>query len=103
MPTLPHLRVWIIIAQIVLLKEDIIRGSLFNYRNTSPGRVWKVGSELQFTTSLPLDPVNPLDPVPCRNIVFCLREALTFHKLVSKVFAPLQWLAHRCLGLCFLT
>ena len=55
--------------------------------------MWKVGSELQFTTSLPLDPVDPVDPARCRNIVFRLRETLTFQKLVSKVFATLQWFA----------
>ena len=60
----------------------------------------KVGSELQFTTSLPLDPPDPADPpdpLPCRKVVFRLRETLTFQKLVSKVFATrgLQWFARK--------
>ena len=32
-----------------------------------PRRVWTVGSELQFTTSFPVDPldlVDPVDPIP---------------------------------------
>ena len=46
--------------------------------------MWKVGSELQFTTSFCrdpldwLDPVDPVDPVPCRKVVFRLYETLTF-------------------------
>ena len=45
-----------------------------------PARV-EVGSELQFTTSFPVDPVDPvdpLDPVPCRKVVFRIYETLTF-------------------------
>ena len=34
-----------------------------NYRHPGPRRVWKVGSELQSTTSFPLDPLDPVDPV----------------------------------------
>ena len=40
----------------------------------APG-TWMVGSELQFTTSFPADPV---DPLPCRKVVFRLSETLTF-------------------------
>ena len=57
---------------------------MFNYRNPSPRRVWKVGSELQFTTSLPVDPPDPPDRAPCRKVVFRLRETLTFQKIVPK-------------------
>ena len=56
-----------------------------------------VGSELQFMTPFPEDnPENAdnADCLACRNIVFRLRETLTFQKLVSKVFATLQWFAH---------
>ena len=42
--------------------------------------VWTVGSELQFTTSFPLD---CLDPAPCRNLVFRLHETLIFENHVK--------------------
>ena len=38
--------------------------------------MWKVGSELQFTTSLPEDPVDSAAPAPCRKVVFRLRTTL---------------------------
>ena len=34
-----------------------------NYRHPGPRRVQKVGSELQSTTSFPLDPLDPVEPV----------------------------------------
>ena len=43
-----------------------------------PARV-EVGSEQQFTTSLPvdcLDPVDPVDPLDCSKLVFYLSETL---------------------------
>ena len=46
----------------------------------------------------PLDPVDPADPVPCRNLVFRLRETITFQKLTLKVVATLErftWEASR--------
>ncbi len=42
-----------------------------NYRHPGPLRVWKVGSELQFTMSFPLDWLDPLDWVLCPKVVFC--------------------------------
>ena len=63
---------------------------MFNYRHPGPRRVWKVGSELQFTTSLCRDPLDPLDPLPCRKVVFRLRETLTFEKSTSQVSATLR-------------
>ncbi len=30
----------------------------------------------------PLDPLEPVDPVPCRNLVFCVRETLTFENRI---------------------
>ena len=53
-----------------------------------------VGSELQFMTPFPEDNADNADNAACRNIVFRLCETLTFQKLVSKVFATLQWFAH---------
>ena len=56
----------------------------------------KVGSELQFTTSLcwdPLDlvdPVDPLDPLPCRKVVFRLYETLAFENRILKGIATLR-------------
>ena len=38
----------------------------------------KGGSEVQFTTSLPLDPVDQLDPVACAKVVFRVRETLLY-------------------------
>ena len=35
---------------------------MFNSRHPDPRRVWKGGSELRFTTSLPVDPLDPVDP-----------------------------------------
>ena len=64
-----------------------------NYRHPGPRRVWMVGSELQFTTSFPLDPLDPedpLDPLPCRKVVFRLRETPTFEMSTSKVIATLR-------------
>ena len=64
----------------------------------------KVGSELQFTTSFcphpvdPLDRLDPLDPLDCRNLVFRLRETITFEKFALKVVATLErfsWEASR--------
>ena len=65
---------------------------MFNYRHPGPRRVWKVGSELHFTTSFWLDPVDPvdwLDRAPCRNLVFRLHETLTFENRVLKVIVTL--------------
>ena len=58
----------------------------------------KVGSELQFITPHPPDPADPADPLPCRNLVFRLRETITFEKLTLKVVASLErfsWEASR--------
>ena len=41
--------------------------------------MWKGGSGRQFTTSLPVDPVDnrdPVDPVLCSKLVFRVRETL---------------------------
>ena len=41
----------------------------------------KGGSEVQFTTSLPADPVDqldPVDPLACAKVVFRVRETLLF-------------------------
>ena len=51
----------------------------------------KVGSELRFTTSFPADPLDWLDPLPCRKVVFRLYETLTFENRVLKVIATLRW------------
>ena len=54
---------------------------MFNYRHPGPRRVGEVGSEPPFMTSFPVkvaDPLDPLDPVPCRKVVFRLHETLTF-------------------------
>ena len=52
-----------------------------------------VGSGLQSMTPLPADPLDPADPLPCRNIVFRLRETPTFQKLTSKVLVTLHCFA----------
>ena len=55
--------------------------------------VWTVGSELQFTTSFPVDPVDPLDPldpVPCRKVGFRLYETPTFEIPHSKTIVTLR-------------
>ena len=65
-----------------------------------------VGSELQFMTPFPednADNADNADCVACRNIVFRLRETLTFQKLVSKVFATLQWFAREVPRTLFFT
>ena len=52
-----------------------------------------VGSELQFTTSLPLDPVDPvdpLDPLPCRKVGFRFYETLSFEMSSSQTIATLR-------------
>ena len=52
-------------------------------QNPGPRYVWTVASQLQFTTSFPLNPadsVDPVDPVPCRKVVLRLRETPTFAK-----------------------
>ncbi len=36
----------------------------------------KGGSEVQFTTSLPLDQLDPVDQLACAKVVFCVRETL---------------------------
>ena len=46
---------------------------LVNYRHPDPRRVWKGGSGQQFTTSLQLDPA---DPLACSQLVFRERETL---------------------------
>ena len=60
-----------------LLQDSIIWGSLLNYRNPDPRRVWKGGSELLSMTPFPahpadpldpLDPADPLDPVVCSSL-----------------------------------
>ena len=38
--------------------------------------MWKGGSELQFTTSFRVNPVDPVDPVACAKLVFRLDETL---------------------------
>mgnify|MGYP007018201368 FL=1 len=79
---------------------------MLNYRNPSPRRVWMVGSELQFMTPFPednADNADNADCVACRNIVFRLRETLTFQKLVSKVSATLQWFAREVPRTLFFT
>ena len=71
--------------------------------------MWKGGSELQFTTSFLVDPLNPGDPVDfldclsCRKAVFCLREPLTFEKLTLKVITAPRWFHVDVLEPCFLT
>ena len=43
--------------------------------------MWKGGSEVQFTTSLPADPLDPVDrpdPVACAKVVFRVRETLLY-------------------------
>ena len=62
-----------------------------------------VGSELQFMTPFPEDNADNADCVACRNIVFRLRETLTFQKLVSKVSATLQWFAREVPRTLFFT
>ena len=65
-----------------------------------------VGSELQFTTSLPLDPLDPLDPVdplPCRKVGFRLYETLTFEMSSSQAIATLRPFARGWLGALFFT
>ena len=62
-----------------------------------------VGSELQFMTPFPEDNADNADCLACRNIVFRLRETLTFQKLVSKVFATLQWFAREVPRTLFFT
>ncbi len=46
-----------------------------NSRHPGPLRVWKGGSELQFTMSFPRDPLDPLDPLdptePAANANVC--------------------------------
>ena len=59
-----------------------------------------VGSELQFTTSLPLD---PLDPVPCRKVGFRLYETLTFEMSSSQTIATLRPFARGWPGALFFT
>ena len=55
-----------------------------NYRHPGPRRVWKVGSELQSTTSDPRDPVDPLDPpAVSQSVVSCTRNH-TFHSLAGR-------------------
>ena len=72
---------------------------MFNYRHPGPRRVWTVGSELQFTTSFPLDPldpvdpvdpVDPLDPVPCRKVGFRLYETPTFEISLLETIVTLR-------------
>ncbi len=46
--------------------------------------VWTVGSELQFTTSF------PVDPVPCRKVGFRLYETPTFEIPHSKTIVTLR-------------
>ena len=45
---------------------------------------WTVGSELQFTTSF------PVDPVPCRKVGFRLYETPTFEIPHSKTIVTLR-------------
>ena len=40
--------------------------------------MWKGGSEVQFTTSLPVDRLDPLDRLACAKVVFRVRETLLF-------------------------
>ena len=46
---------------------------LVNYRHPGPWRVWKGGRGQQFTTPLPVDPV---DPMACFKLVFRVLETL---------------------------
>ena len=52
--------------------------------------MWEVGSEPSFMTPLPVDPVDPVDRLPCRKVVFRLYETLTFENRVLKVIVTLR-------------
>ena len=52
--------------------------------------MWEVGSEPPFMTALPLKVVDPVDPLPCRKVVFRLYETLTFENPVLKVIVTLR-------------
>ena len=58
-----------------------------------------VGPELQFLTPFPDESLDcdenleSLESSACRNMVFRLRETLTFQKWTTKVLATLRWFA----------
>ena len=69
---------------------------MFNSRHPGPRRVWKGGSEPQFTTSLCRDPVDPVDRVVCSKLVFRVRKALLFY--LEHAVLYVQGIERHCLG-----
>ena len=41
--------------------------------------MWKGGSELQYTTLFPVDPLDPVDHVACAEVAVCLDETILIH------------------------
>ena len=71
-----RMRMLVTYVQNMKIRKHTICGSLFNYRDLGPRRVWKGGSELQVGTSFPRNPGNPADNSPKHvfeqhSITFC--------------------------------